>query len=575
MIKLKMLLVLIVCILGSSGCRQQINQMPADLILKSGKIYTLDVTQPWVEAVAISDGYYIFIGTDDAVDDYIGAHTEVVDLAGNMVMPGINDAHVHPMDGAIKDLYECNFPFTATPKEIAIAVTACVAKNPDARWIRGGQWGSNFFVDNTIENPRKWLDRISGDKAVLLSDDSLHNAWLNSKALELMGIDIDTPNPPGVEIEKNDFSGKLTGLVREGYGFLRELAPPPDPHEYSTAARHVCAIANKFGIMGIKDASANATQISEFVQLDNRGELTVHFAGALETPYGARESALDIAELMRQRRRLKSENVDTNFVKIFTDGVPTAARTAAMLSDYTPDKSSAIATAGYMHIDEARLTSDLIDLDAKGFTVKIHTAGDRSVHVALNAIAATRVANGPSGLRHELAHAGYIDSADIPRFRAVNAVADLSPYLWYPSPIIDSVIDAVGRPRGEKYWPIKSLLESEAPVLSGSDWPAAAADMNPWAAMEAMISRQNPDGDYPGILWPEEAISLQQVLQIFTLQNARAMKIDDESGSVELGKLADLIVLNHNLFEIPTSEIGNTQVLRTLFAGTTVHLNEE
>ena len=244
-----------------------------------------------------------------------------------------------------------------------------------------------------------------------------------------------------------------------------------------------------------------------------------------------------------------------------------------MLSDYTPDKSSAIATAGYMHIDEARLTSDLIDLDAKGFTVKIHTAGDRSVHVALNAIAATRVANGPSGLRHELAHAGYIDSADIPRFRAVNAVADLSPYLWYPSPIIDSVIDAVGRPRGEKYWPIKSLLESEAPVLSGSDWPAAAADMNPWAAMEAMISRQNPDGDYPGILWPEEAISLQQVLQIFTLQNARAMKIDDESGSVELGKLADLIVLNHNLFEIPTSEIGNTQVLRTLFAGTTVHLN--
>ena len=246
-----------------------------------------------------------------------------------------------------------------------------------------------------------------------------------------------------------------------------------------------------------------------------------------------------------------------------------------MLADYAPEKKGSVTTAGYMHINEAQLTRHLIALDAEGFTVKIHTAGDRSVRVALNAIAATRAANGASGLRHELAHAGYIDSIDIPRFRTLNAVADLSPYLWYPSPIITSVINAVGRPRGEQYFPIKSLLTSGAPVLAGSDWPSAAANMSPWGAIEAMISRQNPSGDYPGTLWPEEAINLEQALQIFTMQNARAMKIDEKSGSVELGKLADLIVLNQNVFEVPTSKIGDTQVLRTLFSGKTVHLIKE
>ena len=563
------------CLMAVVSCQQQSSQRAADRVLKNGQIYTLDATQPWAEAVAITEGRYVFIGPDEGVNDYVGVSTEVINLEGKMAMPGINDAHVHPMDGAIKDLFECNFPFIASPKDIADAVAKCVDENPNAQWIRGGQWGSDFFVDHAIDNPRTWLDRVSGEKAVILSDDSLHNAWLNSKALELIGINKETPNPPGVEIVKHSLSGELTGLVLEGFGYLRALVPPPDKREYDAAARHVCATANAVGITGIKDASASTTQVEEFITLDNRSALTVHFAGALETPYGVRETPLDVAELIQQRERLISEHVDTNFVKIFTDGVPTAARTAAMLKEYTLDNMGQIATKGQLHIGESQLTRDVIALDAAGFTVKIHTAGDRSVRVALNAIAAARDANGASGLRHELAHAGFVDAADIPRFQTLNAVADLSPYLWYPSPIIDSVISAVGRPRGAQYWPINSLLLSGAPVLAGSDWPAAAANISPWGAIEAMISRKNPYGDYPGALWPQEAINLQQSLQIFTLQNARAMKIDDKSGSIELGKLADLIVLNHNLFTIPTSEIGDTQVLRTLFAGKPVHLIEE
>lgn len=575
LLRVTTLLALAGCLVSASGCNQKTHQSPADLIVKGGQIYTIDFANEWVEAVAVADGRYVYIGNDDDVDDFLGVDTEVIDLNGKMAMPGINDAHLHPMEGAVKDLFECNFPFTANPEEIALVVTACVEQNPDAEWIRGGQWGSNFFVDHKIDSPREWLDKVSGGKAVFLSDDSAHNTWLNTKAFELMGIDNETPNPPGVEIVRDKVTGELNGVVLEGSASLRKLLPAPDQRQYIAAARHVFKTANKFGITGLKDASANLTHIIEITKLDRRDEMTIHFAGALDTSRDARETALDVEELIQQRDSLNSKNVDAGFVKIFTDGVPTAARTAAMLADYAPEKKGSVTTAGYMHINEAQLTRHLIALDAEGFTVKIHTAGDRSVRVALNAIAATRAANGASGLRHELAHAGYIDSIDIPRFRTLNAVADLSPYLWYPSPIITSVINAVGRPRGEQYFPIKSLLASGAPVLAGSDWPSAAANMSPWGAIEAMISRQNPSGDYPGTLWPEEAINLEQALQIFTMQNARAMKIDEKSGSVELGKLADLIVLNQNVFEVPTSKIGDTQVLRTLFSGKTVHLIKE
>jgi len=210
-------------------------------------------------------------------------------------------------------------------------------------------------------------------------------------------------------------------------------------------------------------------------------------------------------------------------------------------------------------------------LDNAGFTVKIHTAGDRSVRVALDAIEAARKANGRSGLRHELAHAGFIHDEDMPRFEALNVVADLCPYIWSPSPIIDSVIAAVGVERGAEYWPIKSLIESGAPILSGSDWPAAVATMNPWPGIESMVTRQDPSAQYPGKLWPEQAISLEQALHIFTRENSLALKKAKLTGTIEVGKSADMITLNHNLFEVPVGDISETQVLKTWFAGRVVY----
>ena len=202
--------------------------------------------------------------------------------------------------------------------------------------------------------------------------------------------------------------------------------------------------------------------------------------------------------------------------------------------------------------------------------MKVHTAGDGAVRLALDAIEAVRERNGPSGLRHELAHAGYIDPVDLPRFAQLNVTADLSPYLWYPRPIVDAIIGAVGE-RAYEYFPIKDLLTTGANVGMGSDWPSAAADMNPWPAIEAMVTRRNPLRDDDETLWLEQAITLEQALAIATRQGARAYRLEERTGSVEVGKSADLIVLNNNLFDIPPARISETSPDLTLFAGQVVY----
>lgn len=548
--------------------------MTADTIYLNARIYTVNPDKPWAEALAIRDGRFIQVGEREQVVALKGPDTKVIDLQGAMVMPGINDAHVHAQRGGMKNLYECNFPFSATPEQIAERVAECVADNPDAEWIRGGQWDSGFFDRFEIASPRAFLDAVSGDKAVLLNDDSNHNGWVNSKALALAGLDRDTPDPADGTIVRDPETGEPNGLLLEGAEQrVSDLLPAWNDAQMIAGAREAMRIANSFGITGLKEAYSEPRAMAAFQAVEETGELSAHLALGVQTPYGHREGPLDYAAIDRERDRYASDGLHTSFVKVFMDGVPTASRTAAMLEPYTPERAHAERHRGMLHLAPDLLTRDLIELDRRGYTVKIHTAGDRAVRVALDAIAAAREANGDSGLRHELAHAGYIDPEDLPRFAELNAVADLSPYLWHPSPIIDSVVSAVGMPRGEHYFPVKSLLEAGAPVLAGSDWPAAVETIDPWLGIEALVTRQDPRGQFPGAFWPEEAIELSEALRIMTLDGARAMRLEQRTGSIEAGKSADMIVLDRDLFAIDPRDISETRVLRTLFAGRTVYTN--
>ncbi len=542
-----------------------------DAILIDGAVWTMNANQPRAEALAIRDGRILAVGSSDEIRDLASAATEIVDLDGRMAMPGLVDAHCHPAKGAIADLFSCKFPFSATPEEIARALSASIEKSPEATFILGGRWASGFFERHPIASPRRWLDGVSRGRAVYLRDDSGHNGWANSEALRLAGIGRDTADPKGGRILRDAATGEPDGrLLEEADSVVRNRLPDWTEAQYRAGVLEMTRIANAYGITGVTDADASEPLLRAYRDVDQSGALSVYVAASISTPYGHRDSPLDCARIDTLRDRYASALVDTRFAKIYQDGVPTSARTAAMLEPYLPHADFAPGHSGILHVDETTLARDLAELEQRGFTVKLHTAGDRSVRVALNAIDRAHALSGRSDLRHELAHAGFIAPPDIPRFRELNVVADLSPYLWHPSPIIDSIVSAIGE-RGRRYWPIRDLLESGAPLLAGSDWPAAVASMNPWIGLEALVTRRDPSGETPGALWPEQAIRLEQALKIFTLDGARALRRETETGSLEVGKSADLIVLSRDLFRIAPGEIADTVVDLTYFRGRVVH----
>ena len=555
-----------------AACQPQAEVQIADLVLQGGVVHTVNTDQPRAEAIAVSGNEIVFVGSNAGVASHIGPQTEVVELDGRLLMPGLIDAHVHPIGGSLKNLYQCNFPFSADPQEVQRTVARCVAEQPDAEWILGGQWDSGFFDRFDLPSPRSLIDEVSGDVAVYLVDDSGHNGWVNSKALELAGVTSATPDPEGGTVTREEDGSPSGVLIETVQALVRDFITPYTDEQNLNAAHYFSNYANAFGITAAKAAAIREPHIAAFHDADQTGTLNVHMATSIRTPYGPRTEPLDYDDIDRIRDAYASGNVHTEYVKIFLDGVPTPARTAAMLSPYVADEAHGEDfDGGPVHVGLETLTADLIELDRRGYTVKIHTAGDRSVRIALDAIEATREALGNQEKRHELAHAGYIDTLDLPRFRDLNAVADLCPVIWHPSPIIDAVISAVGEERGERYWPIRDLIDSSAPLLAGSDWPSAVPDANPWSGIEAFVTRQHPKGMTEGALWPEQAITIEEAVEIYTVHGARAMKMEDKIGSIEVGKLADFIVLERNIFEIPATEIAEIEIRQTYFEGELVY----
>jgi len=513
----------------------------------------------------------VYVGSVEGAKALQGKATHVIDLGGRFVMPGLVDEHVHPVMGGLKELFQCNFAFTATPDDISKALGACAAKAPEGAWIRGGQWGSGFFDQYKLESPKGFLDHITASHPIALIDDSGHNAWVNSAALKAAGLSAATPNPEGGTIGRGD-NGEPNGVLLETAArILDTVIPQWSDEQVVAAARAAAHIANAYGITSIKDAGAPFDQSGmAFDQLDKAGELTLNVAICARTPYGGRSVPLDYAEIERQRSQYRSAHVHTEFVKFFLDGVPTPARTAAMLDPYVADTEHGADFRGNLHFDAALLARDVTELDRRGFTVKMHATGDGSVHAALDAIEAARKANGNSGNHHEIAHAGFVAQDDIARFARLDAIPDFAPFLWFPSSIILAVKAAVGE-RGEHYWPTRSLLDAGALIAAGSDWPAAVPDENPWVGIEALVTRQDPRHETPGTLWKEQAITLPEALRIFTFNGARALRLEGQTGSLEKGKSADLIVLDRNVFRVPIGEVGATKVQMTLFEGRVVY----
>ena len=559
------LLTALVCAAGCSG-----NGQSADAVYTNGFIYTVNPDQATAEALAVSDGTIIAVGSNDEVQALVSDETRVVDLDGRMLMPGIHDMHAHPMEAGEKYNFQCAFPFTFTMEQIVAKITECAAGTPPGEWIRGGQWAMELMETETVPH-KDILDAITREHPIYLGDSTVHGAWLNSRALAVLGIDEGTPDPQGGVIIREHGTTEPTGVLIDNaaYNILKDL-PAYSDEQYETALAWAMHEMNKVGVTAVKEALTDGRSLKAFRGLDRSGRLTMK----VSTSIAWRMHWIDYETNVRQRADYATENVGTDFIKIMLDGIP-PTRTSGMLEPYLPDEKYGDNFTGKLIHSPEQLAEDMINLDGQGLTVKIHATGDRAVRVTLDAIEAARKANGDSGMMHEISHAELIHPDDIPRFSELNAVAEFSPILWYPSPLVQVMEQVIGEERAGRFWPTRSLLEAGAHVIYGSDWPSVVPDPNPWPGIEAMVTRRDPYGNFPGALWPEQAIDLETALRIFTINGAAAGKQADRTGSIEVGKSADFIVLDRNIFQVPVEDISETKVVLTVVSGKEVYGSEE
>jgi predicted amidohydrolase YtcJ len=546
----------------------------ADLILRNGRIYTVDPAQPWASAVAVRNGRYVAIGDDAAVEAVKGASTEIVDLKGAMAMPGITDIHTHMLMGGQAEMFDLNFASSLGVDDICAAVRAWAQKQPPGAWIVGAQFGTDKLPALNSAASLAKLDAASLGRPVLLRDDSYHNRWVNSETLRRCGITKDSPNPDKGEFGRDPQSGELTGILIESASGIAERGLEQSGHytdEMNQAAigRAVDTL-NSFGVTSFLEAASMKPIMAALKGLDDRGVLTAWAGCSMPAVEPSFMFGLAGDELLAVREQFRSRHVKPDFVKFFLDGVP-GFKTAAFHEPYTPDAIRGCCFRGQTMMTVPDLIRWLGKCEKLGLSVKIHCAGDAAVTQALDAIDVVRSFNGSTKLTHQIAHASYITPQDVERFAALGVVADLSPIIWYPTFFLEGHKVAMGVERAERFWPNRDLKEAGALMSGGSDWPVIP-NPDPWNGIEGLITRRNPSGEFgDATLWPEQALDLATVLEIYTINGARAMGLEGVTGSVEIGKSADLIVLDRNLFETPPQDLAETKVLTTYFEGRPVY----
>jgi len=559
----RILFSLIALIVSACGRPDAPQVAPADTVYTNAAIYTVGPTAGWTNAMAVTDGKISALGSAEEMVKFVGDTTVVHDLDGRMVMPGIHDTHIHPALAGQMQQLECYF-LSFDLNEVLDSLRACVAEAEPGEWVRGGQWYPQLF-DQSELLPREILDEVAPDNPVFLMDWSWHNGWVNSSALETFGINRDTPNPKGGVIAKEEETGEPNGVLGDtaAYSVQRQL-PAYTLEDRMEALKWGLDLISQHGVTTIKEAITTTSIAETYLELSKRGRLPMRIKTSLSWKNEFAQSHEDEIALIADRAAYTTDDIDTGFAKIMLDGVPIPpVFTAAMLEPYEPSEFYPDGHRGKLIFEPEELNPDVVDLDSKGLSVKIHATGDWSLRAALDAFEAAREANGDSGVIHEVSHAELIHPDDIPRFAKLNVAAEMCPILWHPVPGLtwDVWLGANRKP-----WPIKDLVEAGALVTYGSDWSVVPTP-NPWPGIEAMVTRADPTEALEGVLWPEQAIDLGTAIRIFTLNSAIANRVGDRSGSLEIGKDADFIVLDRNIFEVPITDVGDTQVLMSVVGG--------
>jgi predicted amidohydrolase YtcJ len=539
----------------------------ADLVFLNARAYTLDAEQPWAEAVAVENDRIVYVGDNAGAIALSGSETKRHDLNGKMLLPGFIDAHMHPLLGGAY-AKALSLETSGTVEQWISAVDQYARAHPEKELLFGYGFKATTFG---VKGPTKaQLDAIVPNRPVLIMDEGFHGAWANSQALKLLGINKDTPDPvPGFSYYKRDEHGVPTGyLLEDTANNAMEKLEAVSLEVIIDGTAYVIDELNSYGVTSVFDAGASsvAEHIGELLnQLENNGDLSVrivgsHFAEADDIA-GAVEAAVE------QGERVKGSRYHYRMLKIMLDGT-VEGRTAAMFEDYQGEPGN----QGELVFTQAQTDLMVTESATKNIDVHIHGLGERAVHVGLNAIEKARKAHPKSESRYTICHVQVITDEDIPRFAELDVMVQSTP-LWASYDEYGKAF--VSDDQFSRFWRFKSLENAGARLTWGSDFPASGAGtlgMSPIVQMEMGITRQE-FGQAEAPLQPPitERLDMKAMIRGYTIDAAYQLHMEDDVGSLEVGKKADLIVLDKNLFEVPTYEIHTVNVNSTFIDGEEVY----
>ena len=565
---------------------------PADAVYLNGHLYTVDEHDSVQEALAVRAGRIGYVGSNAGARALIGANTRVIDLKQHLLMPGLVDGHMHPLQGGTA-LLKCNLNYERlTVAQMQARVQVCLdatrAAEPDT-WLEVVNWFREAMIPNGVATARATLDALKTRRPIFVMSSFGHTALVNTRALALANISAATQDPLGGRIDREP-SGAPTGILEDAASEkVTAVIPKPTPAEDIKAASAALEAMRRQGITTFLDAMATPTTLAAFAGVQQQHGLTArgHFA-VLITPEQGRDPQRAVATALTLARKYDGgearpePGITVRNIKLFMDGVITApACTGAMLKPYFANTGTAQAPhwvpgtnrGPEVYFPAAVLHPLLIAAAKAGLEPHMHADGDRAVHEALEGIAALRKDFPGSAIRAAIAHDEIVDPGDFGRYRSLDAVPVLSFQWEKPAPdTIDGAQDYLGPERFRYIEPAGYLAAAGARIAYGSDWPVDP--LNEWFALKVGVTRENDPAagaKYAGRLSTDPGLTLAAALHAITAGSAYELHAEGDLGSLEVGKLADFIVLDRDVLRIPAREIADVRVLLTVVGGTTVH----
>ncbi|HUD30108.1 MAG TPA: amidohydrolase [Novosphingobium sp.] len=537
----------------------------ADLILTNARVYTVDTAKPWAEAVAIRDGRIVAVGSNGQVAKAAGKATKVVDMGGKLVLPSFGDAHNHPIFGGMSHA-RCSLHAGGSIDDYRRIIAKCIAETPGTGVIYGVGWEDGLFPPNGV--PTKGiLDALSTTRPLIFKSVGGHSLWVNSKALEMAGITRTTPDPLNGKIDRDPKSGEaIGGLQESAQALVAKIMPETTAQDLEEAIAYTVRHFNALGITSWHDAGieweadGSSPVIDAYKAVADKGGLTVDVA--IDLKWKNDKGLEQLPGLLKASDRARSLGLTARSVKFYIDGV-IPQQTAYMLAPY-----EGTSERGSTQIPAQTLAAATTALDKAGMQSHYHTIGDAATREALDAVAAARKADGKSDTRPMISHLNVIDPADQPRFGQLGVTAIFQPLWTCNEPYMDLTKERIGPVRSQYIYPVGSIEKFGGRVAYGADWAVASA--NPLLGLEVALTRVAPGGDQPPLL-AGEAVTLERAVRSYTLDVAYVNHLDKETGSIEVGKSADLVVLDKDIFRIAPRQIHEAKVIATVFRGRTVH----